>query len=567
MTALARGNSIRNLLLRLLAVAFIPLVLLLAFFVWRYADSERRIIESRRFDTVNNLTFLLDAEVRSVRATIETLAASPTLQANDLPAFHTYARNFVGSRIALIALLQPSGQQALSTAVPFGEALPIRPDMTLFADVLAGKSMVSDVVVGSLLKRPLISVAVPVLREGVVAYVMSAVLFPERFLPLFAEAGVNPSWAAAVVDRQGRFVTRNIRPEATLGQMARPELGAVARGLDDEGEFFNTTLEGVKTGNSFKRSKVTGWTAVVAVPTNVLYAPYRSALWWIIAGITAVVALSLFLASSISAQISRTISSFGDAATALVNERDLPETPEYISELAAVRQAFRHAEDVASARARADKRVRELLHEMAHRSKNLLAVVEGIARQSAQLAVTPAEFNMRFAERLHSLAATHSLLTTENWEAVPLARLAAEQLAPFADASRVTFDFLPVGVTFSPTVTQSIGMAFHELATNATKYGALSNATGSIALTSRIDQTQADAPLILRWIEQGGPRVDTAPTRKGFGQFVTGRMVAHAVDGKAETNYAPEGLVWTLVIANSHYSITNDDASSGRKPK
>ena len=315
MTALARGNSIRKLLLRLLAVAFIPLVLLLTYFVWRYADGERRIIEARRFDTVNNLQFLLDAEVRSVRATIEALAASPTLQANDLPAFQTYARSFVGPRIALIALLEPSGQQVMSTDVPSGEPLPKRPDMTLFADALAGKTMVSDVVVGTLLKRPLVSVAVPVMREGVVAYVMSAVLFPERFLHLFAEAGVNPNWAAAVVDKHGRFVTRNLRPEATVGQMARPELGAVARGNEDEGEFLNTTLEGVKTGNSFRRSKITGWTSVVGVPTSVLYAPYRAALWWMFAGVAAVVALSLYLASSISAQISRTILSFGTTSS------------------------------------------------------------------------------------------------------------------------------------------------------------------------------------------------------------------------------------------------------------
>ncbi len=565
MTALAPGNSIRNLLLRLLVVAFVPLVLLLSFFVWRYADSERRVVEARRLDTVSNLSFLVDAEVRSIRATIEALAVSPTLDAKDWPAFRTYAKSFVGPRIALIALLESSGQQVMSTAVPAGEPLPKRADMSMFADALAGKSMVSDVIIGTLLQRPLVTVVVPVQRDGAVAYLISAVLLPERLLSLFAEAGVNPSWAAAVVDRQGRFVARNLSPEATVGQMARPELGAVARGVDDQGEFFNTTLEGVQTGNSFRRSKVTGWTTVVSVPTTVLYAAYRSALWWMIAGIAGVVMLSLYLASLITNQISRTISSFGDAATALVNERDLPQTSEYISELAAVRQAFRHAEDVATARARAEKRVRELLHEMAHRSKNLLAVVEGIARQSAQLAATPADFNARFAERLHSLAATHTLLTAENWEAVPLSRLAAEQLAPFADASRVSCDLLPDGVTFSATVTQSIGMAFHELATNATKYGALSNATGSISITSRIDDAQADAPLVLRWIETGGPAVENTPTRKGFGQFVTGRMVAHAVDGTAETNYTRDGLVWTLVIASSHYSAAGQPRVSSSR--
>ena len=194
-------------------------------------------------------------------------------------------------------------------------------------------------------------------------------------------------------------------------------------------------------------------------------------------------------------------------------------------------------------RKRAEEHNTLLMAEVNHRSMNLLAVVQAVAHQTARMG-DPTTFVARLFERIDGLAASQDLLVKNQWEGVDLADLVAAQLAHFKDliGARVLLDGQPARLT--PAAAQGIGMALHELATNAGKYGALSNGDGRVHISWQLGA--ADKPMFsMSWLEEGGPNVAT-PTRKGFGQMVIGRMVEAAVDGTAEIDYRESGFSWRL---------------------
>jgi two-component sensor histidine kinase/putative methionine-R-sulfoxide reductase with GAF domain len=198
-------------------------------------------------------------------------------------------------------------------------------------------------------------------------------------------------------------------------------------------------------------------------------------------------------------------------------------------------------------RKKSEEHVQLLMRELSHRAKNLLAVVQAIAGQTVRTAGSLDAFEKRFAQRLQGLAASHDLLVHENWRGAPLADLARQQLAAFAEEGSYRLALSGPDVVLTASAAQTIGLALHELATNATKYGAWSAPAGQVTLDWAFDDQAGQPRLRLRWVESGGPRVER-PTRRGFGHVVIENMVAQSVDGEVHADYDPKGLRWTLSI-------------------
>ena len=198
------------------------------------------------------------------------------------------------------------------------------------------------------------------------------------------------------------------------------------------------------------------------------------------------------------------------------------------------------------ARALAEKALRahvEHIHlrmrEVSHRAKNMLSLVEAIARQTA--AHEPEDFIGRFAERIQALSANQDLLVRNGWLGVYVEDLVRAQLAHFVDliGSRISMDGPQLRLNAASA--QAIGLALHELATNAGKYGALSTDRGRVDICWRTD---GDA-FTMSWTEREGPPV-SAPTQRGFGTIVMETMAKRSVDGTVDVEYAPLGLTWRL---------------------
>jgi PAS domain S-box-containing protein len=193
---------------------------------------------------------------------------------------------------------------------------------------------------------------------------------------------------------------------------------------------------------------------------------------------------------------------------------------------------------------RAEERDRILSAEVNHRAKNLLAVVQAVAIQTAR-SQKPDEFLAAFSDRLKSLAVSHDLLVNANWQAVEIGELARSQLAHFADlfSKRIHFNGPPTGLTASAA--QAIGLALHELVTNASKYGALSTPEGSVTIDWTVDRHQTPPRFTMRWKESGGPPVKE-PDRRGFGHSVLVNMAAYMLEADVSLAYPPDGVLWKL---------------------
>jgi PAS domain S-box-containing protein len=197
------------------------------------------------------------------------------------------------------------------------------------------------------------------------------------------------------------------------------------------------------------------------------------------------------------------------------------------------------AHDMTELRAR-DEQVRLLLREVSHRAKNMLSIVQAIARQTA--AHDPKDFIERFSERIQALAANHDLLVRNEWRGVDLDDLVRAQLAHFADLVGSRIVILGPRLHLNAATAQAIGFTLHELATNASKYGALSVEVGRVEVHWRRD---GDI-FAMRWTESQGPPVQP-PVRSGFGRMVIEAMAKHAVGAEVRLDYAPSGLQWHLV--------------------
>jgi PAS domain S-box-containing protein len=196
------------------------------------------------------------------------------------------------------------------------------------------------------------------------------------------------------------------------------------------------------------------------------------------------------------------------------------------------------AEDVTDQKAHQEQ-IHLLMREINHRAKNMLSLVQAIARQTA--APEPEDFIEHFTERIQALAANQDLLVRNEWQGVDVEDLVRAQLAHFADLveSRIKVHGPPVRL--NAATAQAIGLAIHELSTNAGKYGALSVDTGRVDVCWRLDRDV----FAMSWTEFNGPPV-SPPERFGFGSTVITSMVKQTVNGEVELDYVASGVVWNL---------------------
>jgi two-component system CheB/CheR fusion protein len=185
-----------------------------------------------------------------------------------------------------------------------------------------------------------------------------------------------------------------------------------------------------------------------------------------------------------------------------------------------------------------------LVGELNHRIKNVMATVQAIASQTLSSATSMEEARATFGSRLIALGKSHDLLTRENWTGADLRDIVSATIKPLSVGSD-RFRIKGAHVWVVPSAALSIAMAVHELATNAAKYGALSNAEGHVDIVWQLSGEGKDRRLSLRWTESGGPQV-VPPTRKGFGSRLVQRVLAADLGGKVEVAYEPSGVVCTF---------------------
>ncbi len=190
-----------------------------------------------------------------------------------------------------------------------------------------------------------------------------------------------------------------------------------------------------------------------------------------------------------------------------------------------------------------------LIDELNHRVKNTLATVQSIVTQALRHPAEPAAIRQAIESRLMALSRSHDLLTSGDWEGAGLHDLVDTALHPFEVVAGHAERFTIVGdnVHLSPRTTLSLAIAFHELATNAVKYGAFSNDAGTIRIDWTVVEEESGNRVVIHWLECDGPKV-TQPMGKGFGSWVLERGIAHELGGKVTLEYLTDGVACTIDI-------------------
>ncbi|WP_342641889.1 sensor histidine kinase [Rhodoligotrophos ferricapiens] len=199
---------------------------------------------------------------------------------------------------------------------------------------------------------------------------------------------------------------------------------------------------------------------------------------------------------------------------------------------------------------RLDERILVLMREVAHRSKNMLSIVQGLANQTAKTSANVRDFIGKFTGRLLSLGHAQDLLTATDWRGASIAELVKFQLGPYLDAYGNRIETRGRRLMLKSNAAQYLGLALHELVTNAVKHGTLSEPGGTVSLAWRLIASKSDGKqyFVLVWNERGRKKLmsDWEGGSGGFGRTMLTRIAPQAVQGEATIRFRPEGIIYRL---------------------
>lgn len=550
-----------------LAVA-LPFVLLTAGIVWQLADNQRETRREAIMFSARTLMNAIDTILSKQIAMAQMLATSPALESDDLAAFRQEAmRAMPGLSGGWVVLADDTGQQLVNLAPGATEPLPRRPEVSMTVQrraIATGKVQISGIFNAAYLKSPIVAVELPVLRKDKPPLELIIGMRPDVFLTLFEQWNLPEGWLAGLIDRDGNFIARSRNHDQNVGQPASEGFRAAAS-TSAIGWNELVSMEGVTIANAHVTSPLSGWVIGLAADRLLFEAPIRQTV--LVAGLAGAAAtlLSLLLAIWSARRIARPIEQIEQGTHALMLRRTiefsntgLPEANRILDAIASTARVFEQHDKERDDR---EAHVRLIMRELSHRSKNLLAIVLAIARQTSRHTASFSDFEARFNSRIQALADAHDLLVEQQWGGAHLDDLVRAQLAAFGMEKVVCHG---KRIMLRAEAVQNVALALHELATNASKYGALSTASGKVNVDwAREPGGAAESNLRLTWRESGGPPV-SAPAQKGFGCFVLERVTVNAL-GEGQLEFNPDGLVWNCIIRPEH--LVDEDGAGKAAPK
>jgi len=524
------------------ALTAVPFILAGMAMAVLYVNAQRQATEHDLVTAARDLSNAIDRQINGGLVTLRTLAFAKTLEEGDLGNFYSQAARVAGTFPgALVIFRRADGQQLVNTAVAWGSPL-LRSEHPVLraADEKAIKTMqpvVSDLYTGVSTGQPFVMIELPITYEGA-PHLLGLALPPESILRLIQQSSViRPDWLVIVVDSQYRVVARTRDHEGFVGRSASDEF--IEKLTGTEGVLSSTTLDGSAVLDGYYKSPLTGWTVITAVPVaSINQSVQQAALAVAAAGILGLIC-SLLLAGLYSLYITPPIWRLRNDALALSRRERVTSFNTGIAELNAV------SETLASASAsliRDEEAKSQMIKELNHRVKNSLATVLSIARQSAAKTDNFTEFYDAFSGRLVALSQSHDALSEGEWVEADAAELVQRVCINVAGAERIAAK--GPRVPLYPRAALTLGMALHELCTNAAKYGALARPEGSITIEwSVLPHAPGGATFALEWTERGGPPVEV-PEKKSFGTRFIDESIRHELRGAAEFDFKPEGLVF-----------------------
>lgn len=531
------ARSITFFLFVLALVALVPAFLFSAVLLQRNNEAQERVVETLIVGTARSIVQAVEREIVANITTLRVLATAPTLNAQDFRSFHARVRAALEGTGASIYLLNSELMAIMSTQREFGsEPVPSADPDTARRAIDTRDVVVSDLVLRPVAKRWVINILMPIFWPGREPVILGFSREAANLAPALLVNKLPEGWNVALVDRKGAIITASPGAGETGDQFPLASAGNLASssgwtGLASAGENQLAIMQ---------KSPLTGWTLVAWAPKNLITQPLSDAFWSLFVGGILLAAMVVLAIYWVSLQIGRSVHGLEIDAKLLGGGESVPARDYPISEIATVSGALA---DASRRRQAAEAEVRFLMRELAHRSKNQMTVIAAMAKQTAKTADSVPDFVQGFEKRILGLARSTDLLLAHGIAGVDLRELLTHQIDAFCPVGGGRVKLNGPDLRLNTQAAQILGMAAHELATNAVKYGAFAAESGTLDVTWHIEGDR----VILAWRE----KVKAMPPRterRGFGTTVLENMVGRSMGAVVGSVFHADGVEWSFEI-------------------
>lgn len=533
----SQPRSIAVYLFVLALVALVPAFAFSAVLLQRNNQAQERVVETLITGSARSIMQTVDREVYANIITLKVLATTKTLQSGDLEDFYNQVKAALVGTGTYVYALDKDFYSILSTRRDFGAPPTLSNDIPSAQQAFDSKDVVvSGLVNSKVAKTNVFNVLYPVFT-GVLAPMVLGISRDAGSLESALLSDKLPDgWNVAMVDRKGIVVAAS----EGGGDAGTPFVLTNVADVDTTPGLVTLRSNNQTYRAAIRQSSITGWTLVAWAPDSVILRPLIDAVWSLAVGGLLLAAIVVLVVYWVTLQIGRSVRGVEAEAKRLGAGQPITAQDYPISEIATVSSAIA---DASVRRQQAETEVRFLMRELAHRSKNQMTVIAAMAKQTARGAESVPDFVQSFERRIFGLARSTDLLLANGVVGVDLRELIMGQLEPFrpADDDRLTLE--GPAARLNMQAAQILGMAVHELSTNAVKYGAFQKNQGALA----IKWSRTGEALHLSWRETVLPF--TPPSdRRGFGTVVLESMVGRSLGAKVERVIHPDGLEWIFDI-------------------
>lgn len=534
--------SISVWLTALLILLFLPLFIFFLFLIAQLKISEDDAMERRTLRTATTVSQGVHSIIENMSLTLNLVSSTQELVEGDLETFHSKTQFALRESPNFIIVVEESGQQLLNTRVPYGTKLNATSDMeSLNAALSKTEIHVSGAFKGKTSGRWVFNVikSLPPTNTSTARAVITT-RNAEELETVFHSLMLPDEWVASVIDGAENVVVSSDR----LKQASGDKIEDVAFANPDE------NLAAIEQ-SKFKRengmvtaiAKVSGtdWTVLVQGPASTAQDSVYETWKIVIIGSIVLALVSVFVFYLFSMYLRKSIRDIARMAKHLATGEIVSPVNSRIAEIDLVAKAI---SDASFDRSQREDKITMVMRELAHRTKNLIAVVISMVRQTSRRATSIDAMTKSLIDRVIGLGFSIDLLTDTQWGGVSLDELLTKQLSNFGTIGQNIITKGPE-VKLRAEAVQHLGMAIHELSTNATKHGSLAVTKGVVNVTWEITGAADGKVFKFTWQEVGGKSVK-APKENGFGMQILEQYAASALSGKSTLDFAPSGLVWSL---------------------